>query len=88
MYRGRMEAGPVDSMTFYFKDIWGRQKVNNPNFKDGMNPHIWICDGKPAWYVFKPRQEHYQTLSGVLEDYLSVFQPELLQQENQQQTMQ
>lgn len=38
--------GVVDSVLLRFTDIWGKPKVSNPNFKDGVNPHIWTDNGK------------------------------------------
>ena len=46
------KEGVVDSVLLRFTDIWGKQKVSNPNFKEGMNPHIWTNSGKSEWYVF------------------------------------
>lgn len=67
------KEGIVDSMLFRFLDIWGKKKVSNPNFKDGILPHIWIDDGKSDWYVFHPGKEDYRQLFTGIEQYLSVF---------------
>lgn len=40
------KEGVVDSILLQFSDIWGKQKVSNPNFKEGVNPHIWTDSGK------------------------------------------
>ena len=32
------KEGVVDSILLQFSDIWGKQKVSNPNFKEGVNP--------------------------------------------------
>ncbi len=32
------KEGVVDSMLLRFSDIWGKRKVANPNFKDGIIP--------------------------------------------------
>lgn len=66
--------GVVDSMVFRFSDVWGRRKVNNPNFRDGIMPHIWQDNGKTSWYVFKPSKEDYSQLAEGIESYLAVFQ--------------
>lgn len=67
------KEGVIDSMLFRFSDVWGKRKVNNPNFKDGMMPHIWTNDGKSEWYVFHPGKEDYRQLFTEIEQYLSVF---------------
>lgn len=65
--------GPVDSMMLYFSDLWGRKKVSNPNFRDGIYPSIWKNGGKPEWYVYKPDAADYVQLSRAVSDYLDVF---------------
>lgn len=65
--------GPVDSMVLHFSDLWGRKKVSNPNFRDGIYAHIWKNGGKPEWYVYKPTEADYRQLSGAVSDYLDVF---------------
>ena len=45
------KEGVVDSMLLRFTDIWGKPKVSNPNFREGVNPHIWTDNGKSDWYV-------------------------------------
>ena len=46
------KEGVVDSILLRFSDIWGKPKVSNPNFKEGVNPHIWTDNGKSDWYEF------------------------------------
>ncbi len=65
--------GPIDSVALRFSDLWGRKKVNNPNFRDGIYPHIWKDGGKPEWYVYKPNAADYGQLSRAVSDYLDVF---------------
>ena len=37
----------VDTLTLNFKDLLGMKPVpNNPNFRDGVAPHIWNYNGK------------------------------------------
>ena len=66
--------GVVDSMVFRFSDVWGRRKTDNPNFRDGIMPHIWQDSGKASWYVFRPSKEDYSQLAEGIESYLAVFQ--------------
>ena len=35
------KEGVVDSVLLRFMDVWGKQKVGNPNFREGVEPHIW-----------------------------------------------
>lgn len=65
--------GPIDSVALRFSDLWGKKKVNNPNFRDGIYPHIWKDGGKPEWYVYKPNADDYGQLSRAASDYLDVF---------------
>lgn len=82
------KEGVVDSILLRFTDIWGKPKVSNPNFKEGVNPHIWTDNGKSEWYVFHPAAEDYQKVADTVENYLSVFQDMTMTQENQDCTMQ
>ena len=82
------KEGVVDSILLRFTDIWGKQKVSNPNFREGVNPHIWTDSGKSDWYVFHPAKADYQKLADSVENYLSVFQDMAMTQESQDCTMQ
>ena len=82
------KEGVVDSVLLRFTDIWGKQKVSNPNFKEGMNPHIWTNSGKSEWYVFHPGQAEYRKAADTVENYLSIFQDMAMTQESQDCTMQ
>ena len=35
------KEGTIDTNALKFRDIWGRKAVSNPNFKEGIIPHIW-----------------------------------------------
>ena len=72
--------GKIDSQIFRFSDIFGKKPVNNPNFSDGMYPHIWKDYDRYEWYVYKPDPKDYEQISSVIEDYLSVFQEPALGQ--------
>ena len=82
------KEGVVDSILLRFSDIWGKPKVSNPNFKEGVNPHIWTDSGKSDWYVFRPGAAEYQKVADTLENYMSVFQDMAMTQESQDCTMQ
>lgn len=68
------KEGVVDSVLLRFMDVCGKQKVGNPNFREGVEPHIWADGGKTDWYVFHPSKADYQKLAAGVERYLSVFQ--------------
>jgi hypothetical protein len=66
--------GPVDVLTLKLKDLLGVKPVpNNPNFRDGVAPHIWVCDGKAEWYAYRPTQSDYKAIRQAAEQYLNVF---------------
>ena len=82
------KEGVVDSILLRFSDIWGKPKVSNPNFKEGVNPDIWTDNGKSDWYVFYPGAAEYRKAADTLENYLSIFQDVSMTQESQNRTMQ
>lgn len=57
-----------------FGDLLGKKKVSNPNFSDGILPHLWDDYGKVDWYVYQPTQADYRLLAGTVDEYLQVFQ--------------
>ena len=50
--------GVVDKLRLRLKDILGIKQVpGNPNFRNGVSPHIWEDGGKAEWYAFRqPRR--------------------------------
>ena len=48
--------GAVDVNILRFGDLLGKKKVSNPNFSDGILPHLWDDYGKVDWYVYQPTQ--------------------------------
>lgn len=73
--------GPIDSVALHFSDLWGRKKVNNPNFRDGIHAYIWKNGGKPEWYVYQPTEADYRQLSESASDYLDVFREPVQEQQ-------
>ncbi len=74
--------GVVDTHTIQFLDVWGRFPVpGNPNFKDGVAPHIWAYQGKPEWYAAAPKEKHYEILRDIVENYLDIFRDKSMEQE-------
>lgn len=66
--------GAIDSVALHFSDLWGRKKVNNPNFREGIYPYMWRDGRKAEWYVYKPNEDDYGKLTRAVSDYLDVFQ--------------
>ena len=66
--------GPVDTMVLWLKDLLGKKPVpGNPNFRDGVAPHLWDDYGKVEWYAYRPTAADYQVIRQAAEQYLSVF---------------
>ena len=68
------QEGEVDNLLLRFSDLLGKKMVNNPNFRDGVIPHMWDDYGKVDWYVYNPNSRDYQKLIDAVSDYLEVFQ--------------
>lgn len=80
--------GQVDILLLKLSDILGKKQTNNPNFRDGVSPHIWDDYGKAEWYVYHPNSRDYQQLTDAVSDYLEVFQEQTQTADPQwQQTM-
>jgi len=66
--------GVVDSALLRFQEVLGRKPVaNNPNFKDGITPHLWVYQGKLEWYAYQPTPADFEKLTDVVDNYLEVF---------------
>jgi hypothetical protein len=65
--------GEVDALIFRFADTWGKKKVDNKNFREGLIPKIWTYDGKSEWYVYRPTDADIKQLAAEIGAYLSVF---------------
>lgn len=74
--------GAVDINILRFGDLLGKKMVSNPNFSDGVIPHLWDDYGKVGWYVYHPAQADYKLLAGVVDEYLQIFQSQKEAQEN------
>ena len=66
--------GQVDVLRLRFTDLLGKKRTNNPNFCDGVDPHIWDSSDGVHWYVYQPTRQDYEILSDAVADYLEVFQ--------------
>lgn len=68
--------GPVDTLRIRFKDVWGIRPVpGNPNFPEGVVPHIWTYRGKTEWYAWKPTPADREQLREEIYRYLETFRP-------------
>ena len=66
--------GPVDTLTLKLKDLLGKKPIpNNPNFLEGVAPHIWDNYGKLEWYAYRPTAADYDTIRQAAKQYLDVF---------------
>lgn len=61
-------------MVLRLKDLLGKKPVpNNPNFRDGVMPHLWDDYGKVEWYAYHPTAADYDTIRQAAGEYLGVF---------------
>ena len=75
-------GGPVDTMVLKLKDLLGMKKVpGNPNFPNGVAPHIWEDAGKAQWYAYRPTIADYETIQQASDDYLNVFREQVQERE-------
>ena len=65
--------GEVDAVLFRFADIWGKKQVSNPNFQDGIIPHIATYNEKSEWYVYRPTDADIKQLTAGVGAYLDLF---------------
>ena len=81
--------GTVDSLLLRFSDLFGKKRVNNPNFPDGIDPHIWVYYGKADWYAYQPTKKDYAALGEAAERYLTLFRsPEMEQGQRENHALQ
>ena len=74
------KEGPIDSLLLRFSEVLGRKQTTNPNFREGMFPHIWKDGNDFVWYVFQPTAADYKTLADAVGSYTSLFQKEEMSQ--------
>ncbi len=68
-------GGPVDTLLLRFRDIGGRKPVpGNPNFTNGIIPHIWTYNGQTEWYAWVPAPADREQLLRQVQQYLEPFQ--------------
>ena len=70
--------GVVDTFKFDLMDLWGKKAVpGNPNFPNGVAPHIWGYNGSYEWYAYTPTKADYQVLQNAIADYLEQFREQV-----------
>lgn len=65
--------GIIDTLTLKFSDVWGKKKLNNTNFRDGIEPYIWIYNEKAEWYAYEPINADYKAMAESVGDYAELF---------------
>ncbi|RGX56795.1 hypothetical protein DWV16_00270 [Anaerotruncus sp. AF02-27] len=72
------KEGVVDTAVLRFDEVWGIKKTANPNFREGVHPHLWQDGNELCWYVYQPTPADFETLSGQVDGYLAVFRDQEL----------
>lgn len=65
--------GVVDSIIVRFSELWGKKQTQNPNFPNGLYPHLWHSDNKLEWYVYQPSASDFDMLKSTVKDYMSLY---------------
>ncbi len=68
------KEGEVDSLLLCFSDLFGLKQTSNPNFQNGIVPHIWVDGLNAKWYAYQPTAKDYGDMSEAVASYLGVFQ--------------
>jgi len=77
-------GGKVDSLLFFFSDVWGSKPVKNSNFRKGVEPHISTYQGKSNWYAYRPTDVDIEELAAEASAYFYVFTERSLTPEKSQ----
>lgn len=64
--------GAVDVITIKFRDVWGKLPTTNPNFRDGVIPHIWV-GREMGWYVYHPTNSDYKILTNEVNKLVEIY---------------
>ena len=67
--------GKIDVCALRFAKAWGKKKVTNPNFSEGIYAHFWNDGSEADWYVYHPSRADNKVLCQQLNDYITVFEP-------------
>lgn len=65
--------GKMDEILLEFGDLLGLRPVDNPNFPQGVIPHIWVDREQPRWYAYKPMSQDYDLLGQSAQAYIGIF---------------
>lgn len=65
--------GVVDSALLRLDEVWGSKMVDNPNFRDGVKPHLWQNGSDLVWYAYQPTPADFESLSDQVDGYLETF---------------
>ncbi len=65
--------GVIDSTVLRFGEVLGKKQVNNPNFREGVDPHLWKYQNELEWYVYEPTPSDFNKLANAVDNYLEVF---------------
>ena len=75
-------GGPVDAVKLELAELWGKKDVpGNPNFPDGVSPHIRVYDGRAEWNAYSPTGADYRALRQAAERHLKVFREQTRERE-------
>lgn len=70
----KRNEGVVDTNIIRFSELWGNKLTTNPNFREGVTPHLWKDGDKLDWYVYTPTGHDIWQLREEVADYVSVYQ--------------
>lgn len=73
--------GAIDSVTIRFKELWGNKFTNNPNFREGVSPHLWLDGDKLEWYVYTPTNTDFEELREAVSEYTELFREQTMEQQ-------
>jgi len=77
--------GEIDATVIRLNEIWGKKAVpGNPNFRDGVSPHLWLNDDKLGWYAYQPTTKDFDILRESVKEYASVFKDFSVEKEKKQ----
>ncbi|MBE5813541.1 MAG: hypothetical protein E7314_07925 [Clostridiales bacterium] len=68
-----VEKGCIDKNFVRFDDLFGRKKVDNPNFSEGIVPHIWENGKSIDWYVYKLTEEDFEKIGKVVSNFVCLY---------------
>ena len=80
---GRQLVKRLDNLGL--NEIWGKKSVpGNPNFRDGVSPHLWLNGDKLGWYAYQPTTKDFDILSESVKEYASIFKDFSMEKEQKQ----